>query len=145
MSSHILVLDANILVRAVLGNKVRNYLIDFNESVDFFIPDICVEEAQKYLPIIFDKRKLSTALLMDTINRVIGLLQIIDKSIYQERATDAQRRMNNRDIQDWPAVATSLLFNCPIWTEDKDFFGVGIPVWTSDTIHIFFESVAEIN
>ena len=49
--------------------------------------------------------------------------------------------MKNRNIQDWPVVATALLFNCPIWTEDKDFFGVGIPTWTTDRIHIFFESL----
>ena len=56
MSSHIVVLDANILIRAVLGNKVRSLLITYSESVVFFTPDVCVEDAQKYLPLIFEKR-----------------------------------------------------------------------------------------
>lgn len=41
-------------------------------------------------------------------------------------------------MDDWPVVATALTFNCPIWTEDQDFFGVGLPTWTTDRIHIFF-------
>ena len=27
---------------------------------------------------------------------------------------------------------------CPIWTEDKDFFGVGIATWTSRTVELYF-------
>lgn len=41
------------------------------------------------------------------------MLQIIDHNIYQERIIEAQRRMNNTDIDDWPVVATALLFNWP--------------------------------
>lgn len=47
--------------------------------------------------------------------------------------------MKNHDINDWPVVATALTLNCPIWTEDKDFFGSGLPVWTTDRIHLFFK------
>jgi hypothetical protein len=55
VSSAILVLDANIIVRAVLGNKVRDYLIKYSDTVDFFTPDVCVEDAKKYLPLIFER------------------------------------------------------------------------------------------
>ena len=141
MSLPILVLDANILIRATLGNKVRHHLIAFSETVDFFTPDTCVEEAKKYLPILFEKRGMSSELPLEVFSNVENLLQVIDASIYQERAVEAQQRMKGRDIRDWPAVATALLFNCPIWTEDKDFFGVGISVWTTDRIHLFFDSL----
>ncbi|MHB1374958.1 MAG: PIN domain-containing protein [Thauera sp.] len=36
-----------------------------------------------------------------------------------------------RDERDWPGLAAALLMNCPIWTEDQDFFGAGIPTWTT--------------
>jgi hypothetical protein len=58
MSSRILVLDANILIRAVLGNKVRDLLIKHSGVVDFITPDICMADAQKYIPILFEKRAL---------------------------------------------------------------------------------------
>ncbi len=144
MSSPILVLDANIIIRAVLGNKVREYLIKHCETVDFFTPDVCVEDAEKYLPLIFKKRGISATLPLQIFSHVKTLLQIIDHSIYQERSREAQQRMKNRDLRDWEPVATALLFNCPIWTEDKDFFGVGVPTWTTDQIHVFFNSLVAI-
>lgn len=138
--SPVLVLDANIIIRAVLGEKVRQHLLTYSETVDFFTPDICIQDAQKYLPIIFEKRGIASSIALDVFSHIKKILQIIDKNIYDERASDAQQRMRGRDLDDWPVVATALLFNCPIWTEDKDFFGVGIPVWTTDRIHFFFNS-----
>ncbi|MEO8402188.1 MAG: PIN domain-containing protein [Gammaproteobacteria bacterium] len=136
----LLVLDANILIRATLGKKVGLYLTTFSDRVDFFTPDTCIEEAEKYLPILFKKRGMPSQPALEVFSFVKKFLKIVDESIYQERAIEAQQRMK-RDIRDWPAVATALLFNCPIWTEDQDFFGVGIPVWTTDRIHLFFDSL----
>lgn len=140
MSSTPLVLDANILIRAVLGNKVKELLLTYHEKVEFYTPDVCVEDAQKYLPIIFEKRQLPSEPALNVFAHLKGLLQIIDKSLYQERAEEAKQRIKSRDFYDWPIVATALLLNCPIWTEDQDFFGSGLPIWTTDRIHLFFES-----
>lgn len=30
-----------------------------------------------------------------------------------------------------------MLLDCPIWTEDNDFFGTGVPTWTTDRIDIY--------
>lgn len=38
---------------------------------------------------------------------------------------------------DWPAVAGALQFDCPVWTEDEDFFGSGVATWTTATVEIF--------
>lgn len=138
MSSHLLILDANIIIRAILGKKVKDYLTSYAEKVDFFTPDTCTKEAKKYLPILFEKRDLRPELALEVFSKVECLLQVIDSSIYQERATEAQLRIKDRDFRDWPAVATALVLKCPIWTEDQDFFGVGIPTWTTDRIHLFF-------
>ena len=142
MSNRILILDANILIRAVLGSKVRNLLIEFSQSVEFFTPDVCLEDAQKYLPILFEKRSLPAEPALKVLSNLQCLLKIIDKSLYQEQAMEAQQRIKNRDFHDWPIVATALTFNAPIWTEDQDFFGSGLPTWTTDRIHIFFEKKA---
>ena len=31
---------------------------------------------------------------------------------------------------DWPALALGLQLECAIWTEDQDFFGIGVATWT---------------
>lgn len=63
--------------------------------------------------------------------------------MYEGYTLEAQKRIKDRDIRDWPIVATALMFGSAIWTEDKDFFGLGIPVWTTDRVHIYFESLAK--
>ena len=70
-----LVLDANILIRGVLGSKVRNLLISCSKAVEFFIPDICVQDAKKYLPVIFSKRSLSSEPASIVLSELLNLLQ----------------------------------------------------------------------
>lgn len=50
---------------------------------------------------------------------------------------EAMARIGKRDAADWPAVAGALQFDCPVWTEDEDFFGSGIATWTTATVEIF--------
>jgi predicted nucleic acid-binding protein len=49
----------------------------------------------------------------------------------------ARNRIAIRDPADWPIVATSLLLDCPIWTEDRDFFGAAVATWTTQTIELY--------
>ena len=45
-----------------------------------------------------------------------------------------------RDKDDWPALALALPLECAIWTEDQDFFGIGIATWTTNTVERYLES-----
>jgi len=139
MNSKVIVLDANIIIRAVLGNKVRALITDNIEKVDFFTPDVCIADAQKYLPLLFEKRSMPTEPALILLNNLRPLLHLVDELIYEREKEEAQLRIKNRDIRDWPIVATALTLNCPIWTEDQDFFGTGVATWTTDRVHLFFE------
>jgi len=50
MSNKAIVLDANILIRAVLGKRVRGLIVDNADMVQFFAPDVAYADARKYLP-----------------------------------------------------------------------------------------------
>jgi predicted nucleic acid-binding protein len=139
MHSRPIVIDANILVRSVLGERVRNIIIEHHLAVEFFIPDVCVSDARKYLPMLFEKRKLRSDIAIEVLDNILKLLTIVDIDLYEQRQSEAEERMKNRDIDDWPIVATALTLDCPIWTEDKDFFGSGISTWTTDRIYLFLE------
>ena len=139
MSSKLIILDANILIRAILGNKVRTLITDNIERIDFFTPEVCIADVQKYLPILFEKRSIPIEPALILLQDLRSLLHVVDETIYQREKEEAQLRIKNRDLQDWPIVATALTLNCPIWTEDQDFFGTGISTWTTDRVHLFFE------
>jgi predicted nucleic acid-binding protein len=135
-----IVIDANILIRAVLGKKVRELIQNNATRVLFFTPDTCYEDALKYLPILFEKRKLSPDEALDLLAELKCLIQIVDSSLYRLHEQEAKNRIAMRDINDWSVVAVALMLDCPIWTEDNDFFGTGVATWTSDRVHLYLDS-----
>jgi predicted nucleic acid-binding protein len=139
-TTKIIVLDANILIRAVLGVKARNLIQNYAGDVLFFTPDLCYEDALKYLPILFEKRNLPPNDALNVLAELKCLIQIVDSSLYSLYEQDAKNRIAIRDINDWSIVALALMLDCPIWTEDNDFFGTGVATWTSDRVHLYLNS-----
>ena len=39
------------------------------------------------------------------------------------------------DPDDWPTAALALLLGAALWTEDRDFFGCGLPVWRTEVLY----------
>jgi predicted nucleic acid-binding protein len=132
-----IVLDANILIRAVLGRKVRNTIEKFANSTQFFTPDVCFADARKYLPALFEKRNLPSDEAIVVLEGLTCLISAVDVNLYKIYEVEAKQRIAVRDIDDWTIVAVSLLLDCPIWTEGADFFGAGVATWTSDRIHLY--------
>ncbi len=60
------------------------------------------------------------------------------------RAVMGHRVRQLLDEDDWPVLATALGIACAIWTEDADFFGTGIAVWTTSRIEIFLRAQAKV-
>lgn len=66
MKKKAIVLDANILIRAVLGKRVRELIVDHAETVQFFAPDMAYADALKYLPTLLEKRGVKSEPAMST-------------------------------------------------------------------------------
>jgi predicted nucleic acid-binding protein len=131
-------LDANILIRAVFGTRVRNLLEAYGDYVAFCAPDVCFAEAESYIPGIATKRGIAPADGLAFLSQLSGIVQPIAGLFYEEHGSTARERIGHRDMDDWPVVATALLLNCP--TEDHDFFGTGIPTWTSHTVEQYLRA-----
>lgn len=59
----------------------------------------------------------------------------------------ACERIALRKPRDRPVVAVALLLNIPIRTEDQDFFGSGVPPWTTDRVEVYLrrpDTVAQV-
>jgi predicted nucleic acid-binding protein len=132
-----LVLDANILLRAVFGRRVLQILESYEDEARFYTPDICFEDAQRYIPVISNERGLDADLGMSVLDQLARIVEQVDRSLYEEYQSAARERISVRDPDDWPVVATALLLNLPIWTEDPDFFGSGVATWTSDRVELY--------
>jgi predicted nucleic acid-binding protein len=134
-----IVLDANILIRAVLGKRVRSLIETYAEHVRFFTPDACVSSAQEYLPDLARRRGWPEDEGLLLLARVCDWIEIVDSALYVHCEEDARARMVGRDEDDWPVAAVALALDCPIWTEDRDFFGTGITTWTTDRVELYLE------
>ena len=137
-----IVVDANILIRAVLGIRVFQLLAKYEGKVNFYSPDACFDEARQHLPAILAHRKIEASRGLAVFEQISGMVTPVNQKVYAEYEPFARERIDKRDPDDWPVVAVALPVGCPIWTEDMDFFGCGIATWTTDRVEIYLEDSA---
>lgn len=56
MTPRAIVLDANVLMRAVLGRRVARLLEDFAPQVSLLAPDVAFDDVREHLPAVLTKR-----------------------------------------------------------------------------------------
>jgi predicted nucleic acid-binding protein len=130
-----LILDSNILVRAVLGIRVRDLLEQYSVQVDLFAPDSAFLEVEEHLPKILVNRRLPAVTPMAVYSHVKLLIHELSIETYGVWETEARLRLHDPD--DWTVLACAMALDCPIWTEERDFFGAGIATWSSDRVEIY--------
>lgn len=133
-----LVLEANILIRAVLGQRVRRILAARADHVSFFIPETAYAEAEEHLAELAISRGGNPTAALTALRTMAALGTLVSKDFYEDFEAESRKRLGARDPDDWPILATALALNCPIWTEDTDFFGCGVATWTTTSIDSFF-------
>ena len=95
-----IVLDANILIRTVLGHKVRRLLENHADRVLFYAPVPCIEEAQKHLPKLLKKRGIETTKTTDFMRHILTLMQEVEDLVFMPFQDMAMSRIAIRDPND---------------------------------------------
>jgi hypothetical protein len=85
-------LDANILVRAVLGRRVRDLVERYAQVVEFVAPDVAFTEAEEHLPTIFAKRGLPSELAMASYEHVVAMILELPLPYYAGQEAAARAR-----------------------------------------------------
>lgn len=137
MNGKAIVLDANILIRAVLGQRVRQLLLEHAPNVKFFAPDVAYADARKYLPALLEKRGINGAAALTVLDTLEAIVRPLEFDLYAGLQHQALQRIAMRDADDWPVLACAMTLGCPVWTEDADFFGTGVATWTSDRVALY--------
>lgn len=137
MSNKAIVLDANILIRAVLGKRVRELLLANVATVKFFAPDVAYADARKYLPALLEKRGVKGVAAMAVLDALESIVRPLELDHYAGLQQQALQRIAMRDADDWPVLACAMTIGCPVWTEDADFFGTGVATWTTDRVALY--------
>lgn len=77
MPTGALVLDANILIRAVLGQRVRRILEKYADRVVCFIPESACAEAEEHLAALATKRGGDPAKALVLLRAVVALADLV--------------------------------------------------------------------
>ena len=134
-----LVIDANILIRAVFGQRVPQLIYAYSSQVALYVAEANYEEAVHYLAQLAPTRGITEDVWRSSLAGVMAGVQLVGQDELVLVEEQALARIGHRDKNDWPAVAAAMLLDCPIWTEDADFFGSGVATWTTKTVEIYFK------
>lgn len=100
-------------------------------------------DSAKYLPSLLKKRGNRDVDVPAALEYLGHIIEPVDREIYGLFENEARQRLRGRDENDWPVLATALGLACPIWTEDADFFGTGVAIWTTNRVEIFLKAQAK--
>jgi predicted nucleic acid-binding protein len=137
-----LVLDANILIRAALGSFVFKILEEHHLTTQFLTSETAYLEVERHLPRILVSRSSDPELQRLALENILMIRRIvvaIPDEMFSSFEQLARTRLRGRDENDWHILALAFGLNCAIWTEDTDFFGVGVTTWKSSTVREFLE------
>ena len=117
----LIVVDANIIMSALLGGKPS--IILFDSRFQFISSRFTIEEIYKYLPRLTAK----TGLLQEELEVMIGELplKIFQREFYQDKIGEAESLIGVIDKKDVDILALALKFNAYLWSEDKHFEKAG--------------------
>ncbi len=116
-----IVLDANIVIAALMGSKVALTIIT-SQNHTFYVPSRILNEVKKYKQFICDRCSLTQQEFNQNFEALLVFINVLEHVEYDAFLEKAQRVMSHRDSEDADYVACALAINADfIWTNDKDF------------------------
>lgn len=91
-----------------------------------------INEVLPYLPRLAKKISVPEALLR--LEFEFLPLTIYEKDSYKDKITEAKKRIGDRDPNDVDLLALALTLGCPLWSNDHDFEGTGVVLFTTASL-----------
>src|SRR5579859_7058047 len=112
-----LVLDANILIRAILGHRVRELIESYApKGIRFFTPGVAFEDARTYLHYFSKKRNKPQADLTSSLEYLRGVVEPLTPELGGAVEIEARQRLRGREESDWPVLDSAHALVCAKWT-----------------------------
>jgi len=123
-----LAVDANPLLSAIIGGQARTVFLNVRKTT-FYTTLFNYKEVEKYIPIFSTKRKIRIEDLYLAFSMLP--LSVCDEDFYKNKIKQAKKMIEKRDPADVHLLALALKLGCPVWSNDKDFYGLGIKVYST--------------
>jgi predicted nucleic acid-binding protein len=129
----LLLIDTNILVRCSLGRALTRVTELRDRGVKVATTENNVDELYNKLT---NKFRFSAEHAEAELRRVLEPMEVVGVDEYEHLRGAADARLRDGGKSDWPALAAALALEGEIWSEDVDFFGIGVPVWSTANVHL---------
>jgi predicted nucleic acid-binding protein len=129
----LLLIDTNILVRCSVGRALTRVIALRDCGVELATTE---SNADELFTKLTGKFGYSEEIAAAKVQRVLEPLAVIATEEYAHLRDAADERLREGGKSDWPALAAALALEGEIWSEDVDFFGVGVPVWSTANVHL---------
>ncbi len=124
-----IIVDANIIVSAIVGAASKRALLAaFARGVKLSVPEPQLTEAASVLA---DKLGVSDDDIELGLEQIVAMIEPLSPPVYEAFEAAARARLHERGKSDWPVLAAALAFDGEIWSHDRDFFGVGVAIWST--------------
>jgi len=111
------VIDANIIISALLSTEGKTFDLIFNDKLRLFAPKFLLEEIKKHKAEILKKSGLEDNQLSIVIELVSSKIDFVPKQDFKVFIGEAKRV--SPDPNDAEYFALALKLNCSIWSNDK--------------------------
>ena len=113
----IIVVDANIILSALLGGKPS--IILFDGRYQFTTTKFTIEEVSKYIPKVAKKLMAPEKELFYLLNNLP--ISVYEKEFYSRKRREAKKMIFHIDKKDVDILALALRLQVYLWSQDKDF------------------------
>lgn len=133
-----LIVDANIVLSAIFGRSNR-FGRAIDAGIELFIPEAQLREVVR---VLVRKTGVDPVGADEQVELAMLGLEVLEMQGLEAGREAALARLGARGKPDWPVLAAAMLLDAQIWSDDRDFFGVGVAVWWRDTIEIAIAEAA---
>jgi predicted nucleic acid-binding protein len=112
-----LVVDANIIMSALISTEGKTFGLLYNDSLNLFAPEFLLEEIDKYRDLILRKSGLNEddlTIFLSLVSSRIKFMPCDDFKEFIKIAADV-----TPDPKDTEYIALALKLKCSVWSNDK--------------------------
>ena len=84
--------------------------------------------------ILAKRPSLSEEWINTRMRDLLAIVEPIHPALLEKHEAKARSRLHARGQPDWPVLAASYETGAGVWSHDKDLFGSGAPVWSTNVL-----------
>ncbi|MFZ0308708.1 MAG: PIN domain-containing protein [Candidatus Sulfotelmatobacter sp.] len=123
--------DANVLLSALIGGRAK-LALSHPQIGEIFTTEHTFSEVEEYTPVLAKTKRLPADILLLALAALP--VTLVNRNPYNKTLAEATRRIGPRDPDDVDLLALALHLQIPIWSNDRDFEGLSVDLFTTERL-----------